>query len=127
MVSRLLIVLGLFICGSPAVAGEKTLEELLQERYHAARSAFIAVSEDFKKEKASAEDVVRWSKLVLQHTLDANPDVNVLEWHVAHLKRMKDLERDAKSRGGIHLHAARYGVADAEVAIAKLKAKEKKK
>jgi len=127
MLTRLFAFHFLLVGCTIASANEK---ELLEARYNVARNGFVTAKNDFKQKKASVEDVVNWSKRVLYSGLEAEAAGATILYEM-HLKRMKELESEVEARKGdvsdLEKTAASFARADAEVELAKAKAKDKKR
>jgi RNA polymerase sigma factor (sigma-70 family) len=114
----------------PAARADDALEELLKQRAEAAREGFKAAQQEFRAGVGTGEALAGWSRKIAEAELDRGNRKAGLAALEEHVERLKELEKVTQARfdaGRVSpqdLVAARYARLDAEIWLARVKAKK---
>jgi hypothetical protein len=115
---------------SPATQAGDALEGLLKQRAEVAREGLKAAQDDFQAGRSPGEALADWSRKLAVAEMDRGHRKAGLAALEDHVNRVKELEKAAQARfdaGRISpqdLAAARYARLDAEIWLARVKAKK---
>jgi hypothetical protein len=115
---------------APAAQAGDELGELLKQRAEVARQGLKAAQAEFQAGHGTIEQLVGWSRKIAEAELDRGNRKAGLVALEEHIELVKDLEKVSRVRfdaGRIspqELAAARYARLDAEIWLARVKAKQ---
>jgi hypothetical protein len=115
---------------APAAKAGDELGELLKQRVEVAQQGLKAAQEEFKAGNGTMEQLTGWSRKIAEAELDRGNGKAGLAALEEHVERVKELEKASRARfdAGLispqELAAARYARLDAEIWLARVKAKQ---